>query len=132
MTKGEILNNVIEICQPPKIYSLQEAQAIVPYLQIVTARHEAEVQRLIKQQQKLVKNGAPNHIIEELQKEVNDHMVRWGTKVRKLGGWPLAGGAVGIDGGGFYWSWFLGEQKIEYYHSYTDSPGNRRYLSVKI
>lgn len=127
-----ISNNVVEICMPHKIWSLPEAQELVPYLQAVTERHEKAVDVLIKTQQKLIKNGAPTERIDELQKEVNSHMVRWGVKIRKLGASPLTGGAVGIDAGGFYWSWCYSEKKIEHYHMLYEDPKHRRHLSLKV
>jgi Uncharacterized conserved protein (DUF2203) len=123
--------NITEICMPNRIYTLPEAQCLVPLFQRVTSRHENAVQELIDRMKYLAKSGAKNEMIDNLQKQVNEHMVKWGTKIRKLGGIPLAGGAVGIDGGGWYWSWFYGEKIIEHYHPYYDSPGNRIKLTLK-
>lgn len=130
-TMSSIENNVIYICQEHKIYSLQEAQALIPYLQAVTKRHETEVARLIDRQQKLVKMKASDQLINDLQTQINNHMVQWGTKIRKLGALPLPSGAVGIDGGGYYWSWRYNETKIEYYHMLSEDSSYRRHLSVR-
>lgn len=123
--------SVTFICQEPKIFSLQEAQELVPLLQRITRKHETQVNKLIQSQQYLVKSGAPDRVLESYQDGVNEELAKWAVKIKKLGCIPLPGCAVGIEAGGYYWSWFYNETKIEHYQLYTEDPGQRRHLSLR-
>lgn len=131
MSQEETLSNIAYICQEPRIFSLPEAQSLVALLQRITHKHETIVRRLVASQQYLVKSGAPNAVLESFQDGVNNELLQWAIKIKKLGCMPLPGCSVGIDAGGYYWSWKYNETKVEHYHMYSEDPMYRRHLSVK-
>ena len=123
------MTNLIEICVP-KIFTLAEANELVPLLLKITYRHESAVQDLLDKQRYFLLSGASAARIQEGDTKVGKEMVVWGAKMKKLGVDPLAGGFCGLNAGCFYWSWRPWEERIEFYHDYKESPLNRRQLSL--
>ena len=126
-----LIDNVVSICQPPRTFSLEEANSLVPIFIRITRRHESGIEYLLSKQRFLVQTGAKAEIYNKLDPEVGKHMVQWGQKLFKLGARVFDNGFIGLyAGNGCYWSWHFGEEKIEYWHTYSESPLYRKPILV--
>lgn len=118
--------NVVSICQPPRTFTLQEANDLIPLFERITARHESVVVQLLDKQRYLVKTGATADTYNKIDPLVGKEMVQWGAKLVKLGAQVFTHGYIGFDAGnGFYWSWHFGEKSITYFHGHSESPLQR-------
>jgi len=122
------MNNIIEICNPEKKWTLEEANQILPLLLKLSAQCDTEVDKLLKNQRALMKMGAAKAQIDKIDKMVQQELLKWGSKVTKLGikyhyGYHL------FDNGSGFWSWQKPEPEVKYFIEYT-SPVNDRKLVV--
>lgn len=123
--------NLTKICQPlPHIFTLDEANELVPLLQKISARYHDLIEKELDKQRFFIKTGASDTRINTCDAEVSKAMVAWGSKITKLGGKVLVGGYIGLDCGFGYYSWRFGETRIEWYHDYLDSPISKRRMLV--
>lgn len=122
--------NVIHICQPPRVFTMEEANELIPLMQRITERHENAVSKLLDTQRFFLISGASKEAVEKIDPQVGSHMVQWASKLTKLGCKVFSHGYVGLDSGFGYWSWHHGEQRITYYHGYNEDPFKRISLSV--
>lgn len=123
------MNNVTMICQPPIIFTIDDANALIPVITRITERHQSKVEDLLARQRYFMKCGATTKI-KEIDDLVGREYVVWGAKLMKLGVTSLINGFVGFDFGCGYWSWCIMDgPKIGYYHGYNDAPHSRRELS---
>ncbi len=115
-------NNVVEICQPPRTFTLKEVDELIPTLQRISEKHENAIAAAMQKQRYFMISGAPQALVTEQDTIVGQNMADWGKKLYKLGAKILPGGYIGFDSGCFYWSWHWGEESCEYYHEYKDNP----------
>jgi hypothetical protein len=120
---------VIEICTT-KIFTLAEANALIPLLSRITSKHENAAEHFMSKQRYYLLSGASEDRVKETDTAVGKELVVWGTKIKKLGCKPLPYCFVGIPAGCFFWSWRPFESSIEHYHDYNESPERRRKLSI--
>lgn len=127
MMEGVILSNVVSICQPPKFFTLEEADELVPLMLRITSAGERNIQKLLDDQRYMLRSGAPVERIKETDVKVGTILTEWGTKLTKLGCRVYGMGYVGLDSGSGFWSWHHGDGlKISYHHGYLETPLQRR------
>lgn len=121
------MNNVTSICQQPKFFTLEEADALIPLISKITEKNEGVVQKLLDDQRYYAKTGAPLQLIQKADVEVGKQLTEWGTKLVKLGCKVFGMGYVGLDSGAGFWSWHYGDgNKIKHFHGYVESPLQRK------
>lgn len=122
------MSNVIEICNPDKVWSLQQARDVLPLLKKLSHKCDAEVEDLLRKQRVFLKSGASQEKIQDIDKQVQQKLIKWGTKLTKLG-IKVYGGHLLFNTGFGYFSWYTNEADITHYLYYTDSSGVRRQIS---
>lgn len=118
------LDNVFRICDPDKKWTIEEANDILPLLRYISTKCDTEVNRHLSQQRFLLKAKAPQALIEELDKAVQQELVKWGNKLVKLG-LKYHNGYILFNTGLGYWSWQTTEPKVEYFSYYSEPIINR-------
>lgn len=126
----ETLDNVINICQVGKIFTMAEANDLVPLLTKIVGKCESEISKELAKQRFMIISGAKQEIVNSIDVKIGRLLTESGVKVTKLGCKVIGNGFIGIDSGFGYWSWVLGEEKITHYHDYTQSPFERRQLGI--
>lgn len=119
-------DNVFEICNPEKIWSLEEANSLLPLLTKLSNNCDEEVNKLLRTQRYLIKYNASKESIKEIDIAVQEVLKKWGTKVVKLGCKYHSGYVLFNNGWGFY-SWLSNELSIVYYTHYSE-PLHIRHL----
>lgn len=122
--------NVVSICQPPKTFSINEVNALIPLFTRITTRHESVVSELLSKQRFFLMSGASERVVNSVDPKVSREMSIWGQKLAKLGARVFESGFVGFDGGGFYYSWRYGESEITHFHYYNQHPFDRMPIKV--
>lgn len=108
------------------IFSLEEAQRILPVVRRITLEFSAKVELLIARLETLQLNQTET--ICALEKQVNDLIQCWNDKIRKLGAEPRGLWVVDFDSGNGYFCWKHPEADILYTHSYEDGYSGRKPL----
>lgn len=120
------MNKVIDICQPNKIWSLEEANEILPLLKYISRNCDTRVNTLLGKQKQLIRCQAAKEKIDEIDTLVIKELNRWGTKFVKLGAKPFQGQVLFNKSDGGCWSWYTNEPSIEYYYNIEDPMHMRR------
>lgn len=108
------------------IFSLEEAQRILPVVRRITLEFSAKVELLIARLETLQLNQTET--ICALEKQVNELIQTWNDKIRKLGAEPRGLWVVDFDNGHGYYCWKHPETDIQYWHSYEDGYTGRKPL----
>jgi len=122
------LDNVIQICDMDRELSTKDADELVTLLKRITFKHKQIEDDLFQKQRWLMLNFVKEEKLKEYDNFVTQNRIRWGRKITRLGCKVFDGGFIGINSGFGYWSWHLGEDRIEYYHGYDEGPEKRRKL----
>lgn len=124
-------DSVIPIClDPNRVFTINEADDMIPLISRITGKHEKAVQDLLDKQRYFIKTGAPEDLVKRADTQVGKHLVNWGSKLTKLGIKVFGYGFVGFNSGFGYWSYRQGDgDKISFYHDYNETPLQRRKLS---
>jgi hypothetical protein len=112
------------------IFSLEEAQRILPVVRRITFEFSAKVELLIARLETLQLNQTET--ICALEKQVNDYIQTWNEKIRKLGAEPRGLWVVDFDSGAGYYCWKHPETEILFWHSYEDGYSGRKPLAQEI
>lgn len=111
-----------------KVFSLEETQAVIPVVNRITKTYRQQVESLIRQIDTL---GSDNEeLTGRLEKQVNELVETWQSKIEKLGGLPRGLWLADFDSGDGYFCWKFPEEKIEFWHGYSDGFSGRVKLPV--
>jgi hypothetical protein len=116
------MENVIELGRH-KVFTLEEAQSVVSIINKITRGYSQQVDSLIRQMDALG-TGHEEKVI-KLEQQVNELVEQWQQKIEKLGGLTRGLWLADFDSGKGYYCWKYPEDKIEYFHSYSDGFSGR-------
>jgi hypothetical protein len=112
------------------VFSLAEAQELLPIVFRITRTYSAKVQNLLGRIDAMA--GARESVIQSLESQVNQLIQDWQNKVQKLGAHPKGLWIADFDSGEGYFCWKYPERKIEYWHKYSDGYSNRVKLDANV
>ena len=108
----------------PRIFSLKEAEELLPRVKEITGRYEQEASQM---QEALERGQVPAGEEREMMLEIDRRVNSWARKIVALGIQAKGLWLVDFDSGdGFYYCWKLGESNIEYMHGYEETFADRR------
>lgn len=101
-----------------RIFSEEEARALLPTIRRITERFAHEVQD-IKEHLRFVPEEEP--LSKRLQMELDLAIRRWSVKVSRLGCEPRGVWLVDFDAGNGWFSWRLGDEALSFFHPTSES-----------
>lgn len=119
--------NVIEINRR-KTFSLVEAQELLPIIWNITQTYSRRVQTLLSRVEAL--QGHSQNRTAELEQEVNSLVQEWQNKMEKLGIHTKGLWIADFDSGDGYYCWKFPEDKIQYWHKYSDGFSGRKMIAT--
>lgn len=110
------------------IFSLEEAQQLLPIVRKITQEYSQKADILISRLE-----GLPmkSDLVREIEEQVNELIGGWHQKIKKLGALPKGLWIVDFDAGDGYFCWKFPETEIAYWHTYEDGFTKRRPLSER-
>jgi hypothetical protein len=112
---------------PGKIFSYDEAQALIPDIRRLT---EAANERLLAYRKRLGRETADSATAVKLQEWITALVARWSQDVLDVGALPKGLWTVDFDSGrGYFYCWALGESELSHSHSYEAGFRGRKPLS---
>lgn len=126
---GKMDDRVLITINRRGVFSLEEAQRILPVVRRITYEFSAKVELLIARLETLQLNQTET--ICALEKQVNDLIQTWNDKIRKLGADPRGLWVVDFNSGDGYYCWKYPETDILFWHSYDDGYSGRKPLAQK-
>lgn len=109
-----------------KIFSLEEAQRVLPVIHKITEKAQKETQALIQQLEMIQQVDATR--ARELEQRLDTTMSQWRDQVSRLGGIPQGVWVVDFDHGNGLYCWKYPEREICCEHGYQDGFSGRRKL----
>ncbi len=122
------MGDVIRI-KKNQIFSLADAQKLLPLIQRITANAVRQVSDMEHQSQAF-SEAAPEQ--QQIDDDLNEAIQRWSEKVIKLGATPKGFWLVDFDNGQGYFCWRYGEEEIKYHHEYISGYSGRTRISPRL
>jgi hypothetical protein len=106
-----------------KIFTLEEAQQVLPLVYSVTDKAQKEVKHLMNKME-AIKNVSGQRA-SEVETEINTIVERWQHKMQRLGASPKGLWLADFDNGKGYYCWKFPETQIGFWHGYNDGFSGR-------
>lgn len=116
------ISSIIEINRR-QVFTLAEAQELLPVVFRITKIYSEKVQTLIDRLESL--GGQNEELVTSLETQVSQLIQDWQNKVTKLGALPKGLWIADFDGGDGYYCWKFPERSIEFWHHYSDGYSKR-------
>lgn len=121
------MSNVFELNRR-KLFSLVEAQSILPLILRITQQYSKRVQVLLGRVEAI--QGHSENRVHDLEEQVNVLVQEWQTKMEKLGAHTKGLWIADLDSGDGYFCWKFPEERIEYWHKYSDGFSGRQKIEA--
>lgn len=119
------MENIFGICGK-KIFSIEEAELLLPIIYRLTEEASREVKKLTKHIEALP--SKKSNRAQEIEQAINLLIERWQIKLEKLGVVPKGLWLADFDNGDGYFCWKFPETKISYHHGYHDGFSGRKMI----
>ncbi len=113
-----------------RVFTLSEIQEIIPIVNKITKTYSQQVEQLIRQIDSFGSNN--EQLVVSLEKKVNEHVEAWQNKLEKLGGLTRGLWLADFDSGDGYFCWKFPEERIEFWHGYSEGFSGRVKLPTEI
>jgi hypothetical protein len=113
-----------------KVFSIDEAQSLLPVIYRITETAQKEVRLMINRMEAI--KGMSSVKAGEIEKEINTTIDRWQQKVMKLGASPKGLWLADFDNGEGYYCWKFPETEISYWHGYNDGFSGRTLIHPEL
>jgi hypothetical protein len=118
------------------VFSLQEAQELLPVVFRITKTYSQKVEALIARLDGLsgasYDSRASDDLANALESQVNTLILEWQNKMQKLGAMPKGLWIADFDSGDGYFCWKYPESGIQYWHKYSDGFTKRIHVSERV
>jgi len=111
------------------VFTLAEAQELLPVVFKITKNYSMKVDALIERLESL--GGHNEGLVASLENQVNQLIQEWQTKVQKLGAFPKGLWIADFDAGDGYYCWKYPERGIEFWHNYNDGYSKRKHVAER-
>lgn len=111
-----------------KIFTLEEANTLLPLVIKLTEESNRQVKKLINQLEAFPDKKNEKALL--LEEKVNKLIELWQNKIEKLGLRPKGLWLCDFDNGAGYFCWKYPESKISFYHGYNEGFSGRKMLSI--
>ncbi|MAF91388.1 MAG: DUF2203 domain-containing protein [Bdellovibrionota bacterium] len=111
---------VIAFNQKKKVFKLDELNSLVPVFLKVTNSAKTEADELLNQLYSLTDVAPGSDLAKSLEAEIDRIIISWQTKIEKLGGKTKGLWLADFDSGDGYYCWKYPEEKINFWHKYSE------------
>lgn len=106
-----------------KIFSITDAQTLLPLIYRITEVSNNKVSDLFNKQKSL--KGSNVILAENLDQKISEEVKVWQGKLIRLGVIPKGMWLADFDNGNNYYCWKFPETEIRYFHGYKDGFSGR-------
>ncbi|MFN7728834.1 MAG: DUF2203 domain-containing protein [Bdellovibrio sp.] len=118
------MDNLVSISQAQRVFSLTQAQELLPILLHVTADSQREVSKLVNRLE-AIKYGS-TEAARQLEDQIQAQIDHWQKKLSRLGVHPKGLWLADFDNGKGYYCWKYPESSIRFCHGYQDGFSGRK------
>lgn len=109
-----------------KTFTLEELDHLLPVVRKITSDYVERVQEQMKRFE--AARARNDEAAQKLEKEVNDTVYAWQTKLEKLGAKPKGLWLADFDSGDGFYCWKYPEDRVMYWHHYSDGFRGRKLI----
>ncbi len=113
-----------------KLFSLDQAQDLLPLVYSITEKAHSQV-RFLTSQADALKN-APQTQLKKIEDDIQNLIESWQKKMTRLGAHPKGYWLVDFDNGNGYFCWKFPEKEIKYSHGYQEGFSGRKAITTVI
>lgn len=125
---AQLNDRIIEINRR-SVFTLEEAQELLPIIYKITKAYSQKVQVMIDRLDSLAAHSESQASC--LEAQANQLIQEWQCKVQKLGALPKGLWIADFDSGDGYFCWKFPERGIEYWHKYSDGFSKRVHVQER-
>ena len=118
------MDNLVSISQTQRVFSLTQAQELLPILLHITADSQREVSKLVNRLE-AIKYGS-SEAAQQLEDQIQSQIDHWQQKLSRLGVHPKGLWLADFDNGQGYYCWKYPENNIRFCHGYQDGFSGRQ------
>ena len=115
------------ICLRKKIFTLNDAEALLPLVYRLTEEYSKKVKKLINQLEAFPSKQSPRAM--EVEDLINTLIEQWQNKIERLGAKPKGLWLADFDNGSGYFCWKFPETKIRFTHGYGEGFSGRKAIT---
>ena len=119
------MTNIFEI-NKKKIFTLEDAEALLPLVYKLTEEYSRQVKKLINQLEAFPNKQSERAI--QVESLINALIEQWQSKIERLGAKPKGLWLADFDNGSGYFCWKFPETKIKFFHGYNEGFSGRKSL----
>lgn len=117
------MTNIFEI-NKKKIFTLSDAEKLLPLVYKLTEDYSKQVRKLINQLEAFPSKQCERAI--EVESSINLLVEQWQNKIERLGAKPKGLWLADFDNGSGYYCWKYPETKISFFHGYNEGFSGRK------
>lgn len=117
------MTNIFEI-NKKKIFTLSDAENLLPLVYKLTEDYSKQVRKLINQLEAFPSKQCERAI--EVEADINTLVEQWQNKIERLGAKPKGLWLADFDNGSGYYCWKYPETKIIFFHGYNEGFSGRK------
>lgn len=117
------MTNIFEI-NKKKIFTLNDAENLLPLIYKLTEKYSKQVRKLINQLEAFPSKQCERAI--EVESMINALVEQWQNKIERLGAKPKGLWLADFDNGSGYYCWKYPETKIRFFHGYNEGFSGRK------
>lgn len=117
------MTNIFEI-NKKKIFTLNDAENLLPLIYKLTEEYSKQVRKLINQLEAFPSKQCERAI--EVESMINALVEQWQNKIERLGAKPKGLWLADFDNGSGYYCWKYPETKIRFFHGYNEGFSGRK------
>jgi hypothetical protein len=114
-----------------KVFQLGELNDLLPVVNKVTSEAKVKTDELLNQLYSLTDVAPGSDLAKSLEAEIDKHIIDWQNKIQKLGGKTKGLWLADFDAGDGYYCWKFPEEKIYFWHRYSEGFNGRIPLEEK-
>lgn len=119
------MTNIFEI-NKKKIFTLEDAESLLPLVYKLTEDYSRQVKKLINQLEAFPNKQSERAI--QVESLINSLIEQWQNKIERLGAKPKGLWLADFDNGSGYFCWKFPETKIKFFHGYNEGFSGRKSL----
>lgn len=117
------MTNIFEI-NKKKIFTLSDAENLLPLVYKLTEDYSKQVRKLINQLEAFPSKQCERAV--EVESNINTLVEQWQNKIERLGAKPKGLWLADFDNGSGYYCWKYPETKITFFHGYNEGFSGRK------
>lgn len=114
---------------PKRIFTIEEANSILPLIYRITDNAQLTVKKMMNQLESFKSSGSLQAA--DIEKKIEFEILKWQKKIEKIGARPKGLWLADFDFGKGYYCWKYPEIKLNHWHHYDEGFSGRKIINYE-